>query len=238
MTRSQAIAGRRSARRPSRSVPFIIGLCIVAGAMAVALVASILWPKWPGAIATPDAPELPITVGGVTFNVPPSAIRVAVQRRPGTQERIDLNFLWPSLAAPEPAAKQPSSEKPPRPELLFVTIEGATGTLAPTDRLKAIYPRYVHAEAFAGPDGLHGAQFRDGTPYQGEDLFIDSTAPERFTARCTRPGRGDMPGTCLVERRLGAAAITLRFPRDWLPAWRDIAAGTDRLIAGLRPAKG
>jgi len=35
---------------------------------------------------------------GVAFNVPPAAIRIAAQRQPGTQERIDLVYLWPSLA--------------------------------------------------------------------------------------------------------------------------------------------
>ena len=48
---------------------------------------------------SPDAPSLPITIGGVAFNVPPAAIRFKVQRRAGAQARIDLNFVWPSLDA-------------------------------------------------------------------------------------------------------------------------------------------
>ena len=53
----------------------------------------------------PDAPSLPITVAGVAFNVPPAAIRIPVQRRPGAHERVDLAFLWPSLEPPDPHAK-------------------------------------------------------------------------------------------------------------------------------------
>src|SRR5882762_10368666 len=45
---------------------------------------------------------------GVAFNLPPAAIRVPVQRRPGTQERVDLAFLWPSLEPPDPNAKPPA----------------------------------------------------------------------------------------------------------------------------------
>src|SRR5438093_12946983 len=73
---------------------------------AFVYIGDVLWPRWP----TPrlDAPALPITVAGVAFNLPPAAIRVPVQRRPGTQERVDLAFLWPSLEPPDPNAKPPA----------------------------------------------------------------------------------------------------------------------------------
>ena len=47
-----------------------------------------------------------------------------------------------------------------------------------------------------------------------------------------------MPGTCLHERRLGSADITVRFPRDWLNDWRATAAGIDRLVAKITPTGG
>ena len=50
----------------------------------------------------------------------------------------------------------------------------------------------------------------------------------------TRPGR-TVPGTCIHERMLDAAEMTLRFPRDWLADWRNVAAGFDRLVAQLHP---
>ena len=64
-------------------------------------VAFMLWPRWPEPVA-PDAPSLPITVGDVTFNVPPAAIRVTMQRRPGTQARVDLVFCGPRSRRPSP----------------------------------------------------------------------------------------------------------------------------------------
>src|SRR4051812_45792992 len=87
------------------------GLCtpllalIVAAGLAVGFVVYLLWPRWPAATVAPDAPTYPITVAGAAFNVPPAAIRVSVQRRPGAHERVDLAFIWPSLEPPDPNAK-------------------------------------------------------------------------------------------------------------------------------------
>jgi hypothetical protein len=55
--------------------------------------------------------------------------------------------------------------------------------------------------------------------------------------RCTQ-SFGGTPGTCLHERRLGAADVTVRFPRDWLTDWRAVASGIDRLITKLRATEG
>ena len=68
-------------------------------ALVFAPMAYMLWPQG-GAIA-PDAPSIPVTVGGTVFNVPPAAVRFKVQRRPGAQARIDLIFVWPSLTPPD-----------------------------------------------------------------------------------------------------------------------------------------
>ena len=46
--------------------------------------------------------------------------------------------------------------------------------------MKTIYPRYVETEAGRRPDGLAVLAFREGTPYQGEDLIYDAAAPEQF----------------------------------------------------------
>lgn len=222
-------------RRRSRSlwllpVALLSALLLLAGG----LLAYLLWPVWPEAV-TIDAPPLPITISGVTFNVPPAAIRAPVQRRPGAQERIDLAFQWPSLDPPPPAAK---GATPPAPgERLFVTIAHDDGKLPPAERLKTIYPRYLSQAVHKGADGLETRPFDDGTPYRGEDLIYQAAAPERFFARCTRAA-GPRPGTCLSERRIGAAELTFRFPRDWLTEWGDISDNIERLIAQLRPANG
>ncbi|MGA2566020.1 MAG: hypothetical protein ABSF41_04240 [Pseudolabrys sp.] len=224
---------RRHAGRSPLAAPLL--LFAVAVLTAVAYVAYVLWPRWPDSAVTLDAPSLPIIVAGVTFNIAPAAIRIPVQRRPGTQERVDLAYLWPSLTPPDPALK-PTVGAPVDPnQRLFVTIVSGDDTLPLLERVQTIYPRYLAPEPTAGPDGLTLRDFRDGTPYQGEELAFEQAAPEHFLARCSRKGVTNS-GTCLLERRIGKADITLRFPRDWLSDWKGVANGVDRLIARLHPS--
>jgi hypothetical protein len=223
-------------------LPLALVLALIAAAGTFVLY--LLWPTWTKMPVVADAPAVPVTVAGVLFNVPPAAIRVALQRQSGAHERIDLVFLWPSLAPPPAdgkAAVEPTvtseNDGPPAPsadDRLFVTIAGLGAVLAPAERLRTIYPRYFAAQATAGPDGLGILPFRAGTPYEGEDLIYLAETPERFFARCTQAGR-TVPGTCIHERSLDAAEITLRFPRQWLQNWRSVAAGFDRLMTELHP---
>lgn len=227
---------RRRIRPPGVARRLLVSISVLAViALAGAPIAYILWPA-PRAVP-PDAPSLPITIAGVTFNVPPAAIRFKMQRRAGPQARVDLAFLWPSLEPPPPAHAVTPADAPKVTERLFVTIAGNDGSLAPIDRLKTIYPRYLAPGPVMNLDGLLVRAFRSATPYQGEDLIYDPAAPERLLIRCTQPF-GAMPGTCLHERRLGSADITVRFPRDWLNDWRATAAGIDRLVAKITPTGG
>jgi hypothetical protein len=234
-------------RRKSRSPLLPLALLVILVAAAGIFVSYVLWPTWPKTPVARDAPAVPVTVAGVLFNVPPAAIRAAVQRQPGAHERIDLVFPWPSLAPPQAdgeAAAAPvvvgDSDGLPVPiadDRLFVTIAGLGPVLAPAERLRTIYPRYFAAQATAGPDGLGVLPFRAGTPYEGEDLVYLAEKPEQFFARCTRAVR-TVPGTCIYERSLDAAEITLRFPREWLQDWRSVATGFDRLMTQLHPQGG
>jgi hypothetical protein len=231
---------RRSSGRGRPVVPLAALIVLAAG--AAAFVGYVLWPRWPAAPATADAPALPITVGGILFNVPPAAIRVPLQRKPGAQERLDLVFLWPSLAPPDPTAKTsaPPAERPaPSPivDRLFVTIAQADTALGPAERVKAIYPRYVTGEPERGPADLAVLAFSDNSPYRGEDLIYEGAAPANFLVRCTR-SKGPTPGTCLHERRVDTIDSTVRFPRDWLTDWRPVATGIERLLKQLRSTRG
>ena len=231
----------RAPPRKSRSLLLPLSLLVVLIAAAGAFVSYVLWPAWPAPAAS-DAPAIPVTVAGVIFNVPATAIRAAVQRHPGAHERIDLVFLWSSLTPPrandETVAKpvaMSETEGPPAPQnddRLFVTIAGLGAVLTPAEGLRTIYPRYIETQAAAGPEGLAIVAFRAGTPYEGEDLVYFAETPEQFFALCSRAVRS-LPGTCIHERSLDAAVVTLRFSRDWLQDWRSTAAGFDRLLAQL-----
>jgi hypothetical protein len=231
-----ALGSRR--HRPAQGIArrVLVTLSILAvAALAGAPIAYMLWPQ-PKPVAL-DAPSLPINVGGVAFNIPPAAIRFRMQRRAGPQARVDLAFMWPSLAPPPPTNALSLADAPKVTDRLFVTVAGSDNTLPPAERLKTIYPRYAAVGSAVDMDGLRVHAFRGGTPYQGEDLIYDPAAPDRLLMRCTQ-SFGGTPGTCLHERRLGGADVTVRFPRDWLTDWRAVANGIDRLIAKLRAAEG
>jgi hypothetical protein len=222
--------GRRAGHNPLAAPLLVFAAVIVA---AAGYVGYVLWPRWPDAPAR-DAPSLPIVISGTAFNIEPAAIRQAVQRKPGTQERVDLAYLWPSLTPPDSATKTADDIPIDTTQRLFVTIETSDGTLPLMDRVQTIYPRYLVAEPTAGPPGLTLRAFRDGTPYQGEELVFESQAPEHFLARCTVRGVVNSGG-CLLERRIGDADITVRFPRAWLSDWQHVAQGIDSLLARLHP---
>jgi hypothetical protein len=223
----------RPGHRPRGLILLAVAVLVALALGGAAYVAYVLWPRWPAAVGV-DAPSLPITIGGVTFNVPPAAIRAPVQRRPGVQERVDLAFVWPSLQPPEPTPKTAGSGGPKVLDRLFVTL-AASEAMPPLERIKTIYPRYAAKDPESGPEGLAVLPFRNDTPYQGEDLIYDAEVPQRFLLRCSR-GKPLMPGVCLHEQRIGSADITVRFPRDWLEHWRDVAHGIERVVANLRPA--
>lgn len=237
---------RYSLRRGAHAVlmlpfAFLLALAVAAGTF----IAYVLWPDWPNAAGALEAPTLPITVAGVLFDVPSSAIRIPVERQAGLQERLDLAFLWPSPAPPagngsdaaasgaqDATSAAVAAADANRP--LFVTIAELGAVLPPAERLNTIYPHYVEAQATAGPRGLAILPFRAGSPYDGEDLVYLPSDPAQFFARCTRQD-GVMPGMCIQERAIDAAEITLRFPRTWLTDWRNTSTGFDRLVAELHP---
>lgn len=226
----------RDTRKNPRSHIVLIVVAATIAAGAVALVAYLLWPTW-GARSASVPSRLPVSVGATLFNVPTSAIRRKIQRHSGPQERVDLSFLFPSLEPPE-APKHVSAdtveEKVQPIDRIFLSITAHHDTLAPDTRVRTIYPRYLEQASTLVEDGLTMRAFRDGSPYANEDLF-SSSAPS-FNARCMRDGL--TPGMCLSERRIDGADLTFRFPRSWLPQWRDVANAMNRLTVQMHGPKG
>jgi hypothetical protein len=220
---------RQSRRRGGGMLAlFAVGF-VAATLLAGASIGYVLRPQWADAPASGDPPPLPIMVAGMVFDVAPAAIRIPMQRRTGPQERIDLAYQWPQLSPPAPHAAATAA-------LLFVTVERSQDTLTPAERLKTIYPHYIDGEPRRDDGGLAVGAFRDGSPYQGEDVIYDPAAPERFLIRCSRTRNELIPAMCLYVRPLGAAALTFRFPRAWLADWRAVESGVNRLIESWHPA--
>ena len=198
-------------------------------------------PTWSGRRPRPllpDAPSVPITVGGMVFNIPPAAIRFKVQRRAGAQARVDLSFEWPSLEPPDPRkALRPRRRRTSATDM-FATIAASDSTLPPIERLKVDLSALSRRQpAYRARRASACKSFRDGSPYQGEDLIFDPASPARFCSDAPVPV-GSTPAICLHERRIASADVTLRFPREWLATGAAVADGIDRLIASFRPLPG
>ena len=229
-------ASPRSPRTRTRAhiVPIVLGGA--AAVCAVALVAYLLWPTW-GTSGANAPDKLPVSVGGTLFNLPTTAIRMKIQRHSGPQERIDLDFLYPSLEPPG-TPKHVTADTVDASLLpidrIFLSIAAHHDALSPEQRTATIYPRYLEPGATMLEDGLTMRMFRADTPYGSEDLY--SAASPALTARCTRDAA--TPGMCLSERRVGGADLTFRFPRSWLSQWRDAADAMEKLTAQLRGPRG
>jgi hypothetical protein len=225
----------RGSRKDLRGHMIAIMLAGAVTAGAIVLVAYLLWPTW-GQDAASSPARLPVSIGATLFNVPTTAIRMKIQRHSGPQERIDLNFAFPSLEAPD-APKHISAEtveETMQPiDRIFLSVSAHHDSLAPDTHVRTIYPRYLEQASTPGQDGLTIRAFRDGTPYSNEDLFLGSTPS--LTARCSRDAA--TPGMCLSERRIDGADLTFRFPRSWLSQWRDVADAMDRLTVLLHGTK-
>jgi hypothetical protein len=221
-------ARHRRRHRRSHLVPILIGAALAAPAIAV--VAYLLWPTWqsqkPG-----DPDRIPVSVGATLFNVPTHAFRRKVQKHSGPQERVDLNYVYPSLEAsnqPRHVSVENFDENAQPIDRIFLSIIAHHDAISPDARLRTIYPRYID-RATSNADGLTTQPFRDGSPYAREDLFL-GTSPT-LVARCTRDGA--TPGMCMSERRVGGADLVFRFPRDWLTQWHDVGNAMDTLAKQL-----
>ena len=217
-------------RQRSHLTPFAVAGGI--GLAAILIVAYLLWPTWD--VEKPaDPSHLPMMIGGTPFNVPTKAIRVKLQKRTGPQERVDLNFIYPSLDPPEARSHVTADavdESAPQIDRIFLSIAAHNNALAPDERMRTIYPRYLDSNPARVTDGLSMRPFRDNTPYTSEDLVYAGTP--QIIARCTRDA--STPGMCLSERRVDGADLTFRFPRSWLAQWRDVASAMDQLVSRMR----
>jgi hypothetical protein len=230
MTLLSAPSRARDARpRRGHLVPAIVSGVI--GAAALVAVTYLLWPTFTSRGAS-DPERMPVSIGGTLFNVPTQAIRMKVQRRSGPQERVDLDFGWPGLepgGSPKRISADQVDSLPLGIDMMFVSIAAHGNALAPEERARTIYPRYLENVASPAADGLQQRAFRADTPYAGEDLMVGQQ-PD-FIARCSRDAR--TPGICMSDRRIEGADLAFRFPRSYLADWRAVATAMDRLAADL-----
>ena len=214
----------------------LLAACLIA-AGAVSAIGYLLWPTWNKNVVTTNPDLIPVSVGNTFFNIPSHAFRRHVQKQSGPQESIELSYNYPSLSVPSAPKHVSVDNFDPNAQpidRIFVTISAHHDIMSPEIRVSTIYPRYLNDAAASEHDGIVTRPFRDGSPYEGEDLFVGTTPA--LVARCTRDG--DTPGMCLSERRISGADITFRFPLKWLAQWRDLAGAMETLATHLNSPQG
>lgn len=105
--------------------------------------------------------------------------------------------------------------------LVFTTSDQS---LSPSERVRMLYARFLSSEATPASGGLIRRQFRDGTPYEGETLFLSPPEGRAFAARCPTVAKPELPVTCYAEIRHAGFDIQIQLARRDLALWEKIVA--------------
>ena len=223
-TASQHIRSRNR-RMPAAGCCRAIGRLLPLPLAASAFIAYVLWPRWPDPVLRPTHRRCRSQLRASLSILPPAAMRVPVQRRPGEHERVDLAFLWPSLDPPDPASNSVVSPHiapgaaAKSLERVFVTISAAGDTLPPSRAREGhLSALYEPASPIPGPErplrfGIRGwhalPRRRSHLRCRDARQFSGAMQPQR-----RRTDTGDVPLQPTHSRRRRNRTLSARL------AWR------------------
>jgi hypothetical protein len=214
---------RRSAVMPPTRVDGLVGrgVLLFAGALAAAALAGTLWVRRPVA---PEPVLVPFRVGALTIRVPQAWLGPSMPRTGGGTDSLEIKVPLAALLDPAPTAGDPLGR-----ETLHVTVLPVEAGLPPAERAGSLYARFVAATAVPVEGGLIRREFRPGTPFEGETLYVVPPDGRRFTARCAAPSE---PAACLSELRLGEIDLRVRFAPGLLAEWERMVQGLAQSFGG------
>lgn len=166
------------------------------------------------------APPGPVrmTVGAQTFIVDQRWLR----GRGARGGRVTLTISWGEITQ-APEASEPSN-------VLF-TIGPADGSTPPAERPNLLYARFLTAATVAADGGLVRREFRAGSPFEGEALYLSPPQGRLFAARCPIPVPGKASeGRCIAEFRMGDLDLLATFEPALLPHWDTLSKAARRLV--------
>lgn len=174
--------------------------------------------------AEPKEPELvEISFMDRRFAAPDSW--AATTRAAGASDRLSLRIPLADIVGPmgDPAA------------VIGLALTPADDALAPSERPRALYARFLSAEASAAPGGLIRRRFRDGTPYDGEALLVAPPDGRAFSARCpAAPSAGPEP-VCFTELRYADIDAHVQIALRDIEHWERVTAFVRTLVIGDAP---
>jgi len=105
---------------------------------------------------------------------------------------------------------------------LIVALAAPDRAVAPADRPRLIYARFLSSDASTFGGNLVRRSFRDDTPYAGEVLLLAPPEGRNFAARCAQRGDGPVAPTCSAELRRNGLDIQLQMAEADVRHWERI----------------
>jgi hypothetical protein len=135
-----------------------------------------------------------------------------------------LRVTWPELAAPAAGDKAE----------VHITIGPALPSTDPQAQF-ATLARFLTGGAWSNPGGLMARNFKKGSPFEQEELFMSMPDGAAFFARCTADiGATKLDEGCRAVLKHAGFDIALRFPREALTDWQALSDGVRKLVDGFR----
>lgn len=135
-----------------------------------------------------------------------------------------LRVTWPELAAP---ADGELAE-------VHITIGPASPSTDPRAQF-ATLARFLTPGAWSNPGGLMARNFKKGSPFEQEELFMSMPDGAAFFARCTADiGTTKLDEGCRAVLKHAGLDISLRFPREALTDWQALSDGVRKLVDSFR----
>ncbi len=166
--------------------------------------------------AAPADGTVAVPIAGRSVELPAAWLR----ERDGAavELRIPLDAFAGAAAAPD--------------GIVLVRIGPAEGSSAPAVRAPLLHARFLAPAATPVEGGLIRREFRAGSPFEGEILYLAPPDGSAFSARCAERWAGGPRETCLAELRAGDIDIRLRLAPENLAHWQAVTRGLARLAGG------
>lgn len=217
---------------PSRSVDLAV-LVLLAGTLLLSIALggiaiALLRPRVPTPVGV-----VSYQIGERAFAVPRAWLRPAMPLKGGRVDRIDLVIPWPGATAAEAAGAQGAAGG--MGAVVLLNVAASDDAPDPAERVERIYSRFLTDGIAPAAEGLVARQFRPGSPYEHERLFLSAPDGRAFAARCAAPQQGArQAGSCLADMRLDGLDVQVIFAPERLADWQRLAGGVRKAIAAIR----
>lgn len=105
---------------------------------------------------------------------------------------------------------------------IIVALTAPDQAVAPADRPRLIYARFLSGDASTFGGNLVLRSFRDDTPYAGEVLLLAPPEGRSFAARCGRHDGGPVAPSCSAELRRNGLDVQLQMAKVDVRHWERI----------------